>query len=120
MTAACSRGAQPYSITNEPAQTRKDTAMSSWATDDLHAIEANDDLFVSPFRDDGTSYGTTDCCERQSSAGISLSITVVIVGRRIICWSCIVWIYVASAVTTVIAAVIATTTVPTCGCGFHC
>lgn len=32
--------------------------MSSWSQDDLHAIEANDDLFVSPFRDDGTTYGT--------------------------------------------------------------
>jgi len=32
--------------------------MSSWSKDDLHAIEANDDLFVSPFRDDGVTYGT--------------------------------------------------------------
>ncbi len=32
--------------------------MSSWSKDDLNAIEANDDLFVSPFREDGTTYGT--------------------------------------------------------------
>jgi hypothetical protein len=32
--------------------------MSSWSKNDLHAIAANDDLFVSPFRDDGATYGT--------------------------------------------------------------
>ena len=32
--------------------------MNSWTNDDLHAIEENDDLFVSPFREDGTTYGT--------------------------------------------------------------
>jgi hypothetical protein len=32
--------------------------MSSWSKDDLRAIAENDDLFVSPFREDGTTYGT--------------------------------------------------------------
>jgi hypothetical protein len=32
--------------------------MSSWTEDALRAIEENDDLFVSPFREDGTTYGT--------------------------------------------------------------
>jgi len=32
--------------------------MNTWTADDLKAIEANADLFVSPFRDDGTTYGT--------------------------------------------------------------
>jgi hypothetical protein len=32
--------------------------MSSWTENDLRAIEENDDLFVSPFREDGTTYGT--------------------------------------------------------------
>ena len=32
--------------------------MSSWSEDDLRAIEENDDLFVSPFREDGTTYGS--------------------------------------------------------------
>jgi hypothetical protein len=32
--------------------------MSAWSTDDLRVIAENDDLFVSPFREDGTTYGT--------------------------------------------------------------
>jgi hypothetical protein len=32
--------------------------MSSWSKDDLRMIEENDDSFVSPFREDGTTYGT--------------------------------------------------------------
>jgi hypothetical protein len=32
--------------------------MSTWTADDLNAIEGNADLFVSPFRDDGSTYGT--------------------------------------------------------------
>ena len=32
--------------------------MSSWPEDELRAIEDNDDLFVSLFREDGTTYGT--------------------------------------------------------------
>ena len=32
--------------------------MSSWSEADLRAIGENDDLFVSPFREDGTTYGT--------------------------------------------------------------
>jgi len=32
--------------------------MSSWSKDDLRAIAENDDLFVSPFREDGITYGT--------------------------------------------------------------
>lgn len=32
--------------------------MKSWSEDDLRAIAENDDLFVSPFREDGTTYGT--------------------------------------------------------------
>jgi hypothetical protein len=32
--------------------------MSAWTADDLNAIEGNADLFVSPFRDDGATYGT--------------------------------------------------------------
>lgn len=32
--------------------------MSSWSEDDLRSIAENDDLFVSPFREDGTAYGT--------------------------------------------------------------
>ncbi len=39
-------------------QTRKDETMSTWSTDGLRAIAENDDLFVSPFREDGTTYGT--------------------------------------------------------------
>jgi hypothetical protein len=31
--------------------------MSSWPEDELRAIEDNDDLFVSLFREDGTTYG---------------------------------------------------------------
>ncbi len=43
---------------NQPEQTRKDKTMSAWSADDLRAIAENDDLFVSPFREDGTTYGT--------------------------------------------------------------
>jgi hypothetical protein len=32
--------------------------MSSWQTEDLKAFAASDDLHVSPFREDGTTYGT--------------------------------------------------------------
>lgn len=32
--------------------------MSSWSQAQLRAIGDNDDLFVSPFREDGTTYGT--------------------------------------------------------------
>ena len=32
--------------------------MTAWTTDQLTKIEENDDLFVSPFREDGTTYGT--------------------------------------------------------------
>jgi hypothetical protein len=32
--------------------------MSSWSEADLLAIGENNDLFVSPFREDGTTYGT--------------------------------------------------------------
>jgi hypothetical protein len=32
--------------------------MKSSSEDDLRAIAENDDLFVSPFREDGTTYGT--------------------------------------------------------------
>jgi hypothetical protein len=32
--------------------------MSSWTRAQLHAIGDNDDLFVSPFCEDGTTYGT--------------------------------------------------------------
>jgi hypothetical protein len=32
--------------------------MSSWSKAELRAIGDNDDLFVSPFREDGTTYGT--------------------------------------------------------------
>jgi hypothetical protein len=32
--------------------------MSSWSEDDLRAIADNADMFVSPFRADGTTYGT--------------------------------------------------------------
>lgn len=32
--------------------------MNQWTTDQLHAIEENQDLFVAPFREDGTTYGT--------------------------------------------------------------
>ena len=32
--------------------------MSAWSTADLRAIAENDDLFVSPLRDDGTTFGT--------------------------------------------------------------
>jgi hypothetical protein len=31
---------------------------SAWTADHLDAIEGNADLFVSPFRDDGATYGT--------------------------------------------------------------
>jgi hypothetical protein len=32
--------------------------MTEWSPDQLATIEENDDLFVSPFREDGTTYGT--------------------------------------------------------------
>ena len=32
--------------------------MTQWTTQQLQAIEQNQDLFVSPFRADGTTYGT--------------------------------------------------------------
>jgi hypothetical protein len=32
--------------------------MTEWTADQLKAITDNDDLFVSPFREDGTTYGT--------------------------------------------------------------
>ncbi len=45
-------------MTTDHQQTRKDETMSAWSTDDLRAIAENDDLFVSPLREDGTTYGT--------------------------------------------------------------
>jgi hypothetical protein len=41
--------------------------MSSWPKDELRKIAETDDLHISPFRDDGVTYGTptstppTDC-----------------------------------------------------------
>src|SRR4051794_32346066 len=32
--------------------------MTAWTAEQLATIAATDDLFVSPFRDDGTTYGT--------------------------------------------------------------
>lgn len=32
--------------------------MSEWATDQLAVIAANTDLYLAPFREDGTTYGT--------------------------------------------------------------
>jgi hypothetical protein len=32
--------------------------MSGWSKDQLHKIAATDDLHISPFRDDGVTYGT--------------------------------------------------------------
>ena len=32
--------------------------MADWSADQLKAIAGNDDLFVSPFREDGIMYGT--------------------------------------------------------------
>ena len=32
--------------------------MSTWSTDELHKIAENDDLHISPFREDGETYGT--------------------------------------------------------------
>ena len=32
--------------------------MNSWNEDDLRAIAESDDLYISPFREDGTTYGT--------------------------------------------------------------
>jgi hypothetical protein len=32
--------------------------MSTWSKDDLERIAGTDDLHISPFRDDGTTYGT--------------------------------------------------------------
>ncbi len=32
--------------------------MTEWSADQLAKVEENDDLFVSPFREDGTTYGT--------------------------------------------------------------
>ena len=32
--------------------------MSTWCKDELHKIAATDDLHISPFRDDGKTYGT--------------------------------------------------------------
>jgi hypothetical protein len=42
--------------------------MSSWSEDDLRAIAENADLFVSPFREDGTTYGTPTRTWASSSA----------------------------------------------------
>jgi len=32
--------------------------MSAWAPDELHAVGEADDLHISPFREDGVTYGT--------------------------------------------------------------
>lgn len=32
--------------------------MAAWTADQLETIQANQDLFVAPFREDGTTYGT--------------------------------------------------------------
>ncbi len=45
-------------MTTDHEQTGKDETMSAWSTADLRAIAENDDLFVSPLREDGTTYGT--------------------------------------------------------------
>jgi hypothetical protein len=37
---------------------KKHARLSSWPEDVLRAIEENDALYVSPFREDGTTYGT--------------------------------------------------------------
>jgi hypothetical protein len=37
----------------------KVTAMK-WSTDELRKIAASDDLYISPFRDDGLTYGTSN------------------------------------------------------------
>jgi hypothetical protein len=39
-------------------QPRKKATMTDWSADQLKAIAENDDLFVSPFREDGVTYGT--------------------------------------------------------------
>jgi hypothetical protein len=37
---------------------KQDRRMSSWNKDDLRAIAESHDLYISPFREDGTTYGT--------------------------------------------------------------
>jgi hypothetical protein len=45
-------------MASHQVQVRGEKIMSSWSEVELRAIGANDDLFVSPFRGDGTTYGT--------------------------------------------------------------
>jgi hypothetical protein len=45
-------------MASHQVKTREEKTMTSWSKTELRAIEDNDDLFVSPFREDGTTYGT--------------------------------------------------------------
>ena len=54
-------GALPARSAANPDFTRLKKAgpiMNSWNEDDLRAIAESHDLYISPFREDGTSYGT--------------------------------------------------------------
>ena len=54
-------GALPARSAANPDFTRLKKAgpiMNSWNEDDLRAIVESHDLYISPFREDGTSYGT--------------------------------------------------------------
>jgi hypothetical protein len=45
-------------MASHQVKTREEKTMTSWSKTELRAIEDNDDLFVSPFREDGSTYGT--------------------------------------------------------------
>jgi hypothetical protein len=47
--------------------------MNSWNEDDLRAIAESHDLYISPFREDGTTYGTPTRCGPSSSTARSMS-----------------------------------------------
>jgi hypothetical protein len=46
--------------------------MSSWNGDDLRAIAESHDLYISPFREDGITYGTRPWCGPWSSMARSM------------------------------------------------
>lgn len=45
-------------VTSQRLQPAEGMIMAEWSADELQAITENNDLFVAPYRDDGTTYGT--------------------------------------------------------------
>ena len=45
-------------VSPRAAQSYKEENMSAWSKEELNKIAGSDDLHISPFRDDGTTYGT--------------------------------------------------------------